>query len=124
MPLPKKSKSSVGSTLSGDIFKFMEANSNYLNKPPANAQDPSKSIEDGNRAIAEAIAYGISKALSDPKFISSLTPLDNPLSVSTSVNGGVCVANGPITGGYGSGSATSLVGKNLKEILKSSFNES
>jgi hypothetical protein len=59
MPTIRFSKSALGISIVSDIEKFINDNAN------ASENDKSSTHEDGAKALANAIAYGISRALSD-----------------------------------------------------------
>jgi len=78
MPLIRTTQSVIGRSIVGDVEKFLNDNAKAME------DDTNITPEDGAKATAHAIAYGIAKALADPK-------------VQTSFSAGICPpAGGPV----------------------------
>ena len=59
MPIIRRTRSALGNSIVGDIEKFLNDNA------VAMENDTNITTEDGAKAIAHAIAYGIAKSLAD-----------------------------------------------------------
>jgi len=60
MPIVRRTRSTLGNSIVGDIERFLNDNARAMEN------DTNITPEDGAKATAHAIAYGIAKALSDP----------------------------------------------------------
>lgn len=67
MPQVKFSTSALGLSIVSDIERFLKTNADAL------ANDTEVSSDDGTRALAHAIAFGVAKALASPSFVAALT---------------------------------------------------
>lgn len=78
MPIIRRTQSMLGKSIVGDIEKFLNDNA------AAMENDTNITPEDGAKATANTIAYGIAKALADP-------------SVQAAFAAGICLpAGGPV----------------------------
>jgi len=73
MAVTMTAKSPLGMFLAPQIKNFMDLNANTVRE--------SGEIADGTKAIAEAIAYGVAKALGSPIFLAALAAGTGPVGV-------------------------------------------